>query len=61
MKMKSDVVMSSKRGVKLIDVEISINYTFLAYVFNRSKNKNTLFIVLLKSDTVFADCLNSAF
>jgi len=34
--MKSDVVKSSKRGLKLIDVKRSINYTFVAYFFNRS-------------------------
>jgi len=33
MNMKIDVVTSSKRGLKLIDVEISIDYNFLAYSF----------------------------
>jgi len=34
MKMKSDVVMSSKRRQKVIDVKRSVNYKYLAYFFS---------------------------
>jgi len=64
MKKKSDVVTLSKRGLKLIDVDRSINHKFLAYLFSVNlcwavtadgqKYAVNRTLSLLKSETVFA-------